>query len=380
MGDWLKRWLQRIAVVVVVAFLLTMSWTVYDGLEDSNGKADCAVLVSGPLGGDGKPTPEMRASLDRVANSLKAGDIRAILLAPSQSASGDAKSVIDAMSLYLGEQRIPRNMVLEDANGTTPEALGAEIAGYLTRTRQVSVLLVANYADIMRLKLALHRAGVTQVLTAHAGTVQAGDMPEIAGTAFFLWQNVFEQDVRPEAQKLVAQAKDVGQGLVSETPPAPPKPSSSASTVAPLAGGQTVNATGIGSFRIPQDWSQQIVYPIMDPVWAAPGAAGNFLFISKVNRAGSTSDVMWDMTSAFTAAHFAAGQTLDHGPFTTAAGLAGERMVVTLSKGSVTMDLAIYVFPGRGNAKVVLAAGCLASNATDSLPRFDSYAKTLQVW
>ncbi len=400
MDDWLKRWILRIVVVVLVAFLLTMAWIVFDGTRDFYRSADCAVVVGGTLGNDGKPLPDMEAPLNQLAGSLKAGQVHAVVLACSESASGDPKSIMDALSRYLVQQGAPSEMMMEDAQGTAPETLAADVAAYMTKGNRTSVLVVANYADITRLKLAFRRAGVTQVFTTHTGSFQVSDLLAIAGTAFFLWQNVFEKDVAPEAQKLVGNVQGDAQGLVSKTTQtgedsiknqgdvpgmsnAPPAAPSTAASVAPLADGQTVNATGIGSFQVPRDWSQQIIFPILDPVWAPPGTVGQLsalIGIIKVNQPGSLANAISEITSDIGSEGFTGVRTLSQAPFTTAAGQDGIRLMVTVSKDSKTIELVIYAFAGRGDAKVALYGGSLPANMATNLPLFDSCAETLRIW
>jgi len=399
MDDWLKHWILRIVVVVVVAFLLTMGWIVFDGTRDFYRTADCAVVLGGTLGSDGNPPADMDESLNHLAGSLKANEIHTVVLACSESASGDPKSIVDALSRYLAAAGVPSDMMLEDANATNPESLAADVAPYMTKENRTSVLVVANYADITRLKLAFHRAGIAQVFAAHTGSFQVNDLPSIAGTACFLWQNVFENDVTPEAKKLVANVQDDAQGVVSKTtqtgydsikspgqaaampndPPAAP----SGETVAPLADGQTVNSTGIGSFQVPRDWSEQIVPPILDTVWAPPGTVGHLssiVCLVKENHPGSLENAISEVTSELNSTGSTGVQAQSPAPFTTAEGREGLRMIATVTKDSKTIELVLYAFAGRGDAKIVFYGGCLPSNASTSIPLIDSCAKTLRIW
>ena len=54
-------------------------------------------------------------------------------------------------------------------------------------------------------------------------------------------------------------------------------------------------------------------------------------------------------------------------------------MVLTVSKGSEKLELVLYGFAGRGDAKVVIYGACLPANAANNLPLFDSCAKTLRI-
>jgi hypothetical protein len=63
-------------------------------------------------------------------------------------------------------------------------------------------------------------------------------------------------------------------------------------------------------------------------------------------------------------------------PFQTAAGLDGQRVVVTDTMGKLNLQQAFYFFDGGSNAKLVITASCLAADGATDAPLFDAALKT----
>ena len=48
--------------------------------------------------------------------------------------------------------------------------------------------------------------------------------------------------------------------------------------------------------------------------------------------------------------------------------------------GGKSLEMVVYVFPAKGDKKVIIAADCLASDAGTSVPVFDACARTVRPW
>ncbi len=67
-------------------------------------------------------------------------------------------------------------------------------------------MLVADYYDITRLKLALMHEGVKDVQSVHVGTVNKDDTGKILGSVFELYQYVGKVYLLPEAEEVKKEA------------------------------------------------------------------------------------------------------------------------------------------------------------------------------
>lgn len=215
MDEWVRRWVLRLVVVIVTAFVLTVGWLVFDGLNDSKGEAACTVVVGDSLGPDQQPSAGTQTSLNHVADLLKKGETRRVIVA-AQAPAGEVRTIEDSMIRYLSAQGAPIDTVMRDANGDTPETTAADVAAS-TNPDGASVLLVADYAQVTRYKLALREAGVGTVATWHSGTFNANDLPSLATTALVIWRTVLEKHVVPEAKTLVSETQSKTHEILSKT-------------------------------------------------------------------------------------------------------------------------------------------------------------------
>ena len=312
--------LLKILGCVLLVAVGALALMLYDGLTDSPGTANCVVVFASPGATDVQPGSSLAQQLDEAAQLYQSKTVTQIIVTGGDATPGsDGKAIIDAMSGYLTAHGVPASQVMADSNATTLDASAQDVADYLKQSGSRSIMIVAPYYEVSRNKLALEHAGVGDVMHRHAGALRAQDFVPAVQALRETGLRVARDDVEPQARKLAAQAQaqvqDVthsfssetsndatpratatpaapgasGSGSASDSPAAPPSPASPgapafAGDVTPLTGGQTVTATGIASLEIPMDWSQRVVFPILDPVWAPPGCRAAFQPASSSSR------------------------------------------------------------------------------------------------
>ena len=296
------RFLLKVLVVELIFVLAAAAWVVYDGMNDSHGSADCAVIFGETPTTGAEPDPVLQAQLDRAIELYREKVVSQVIVSSADaSQGGDGSKVLSTMTRYLLAHGLPASGVLSDSKGTSLDAAAVDVATYQQQSGIQNVMIVVPYYEIMRTKLALWRAGVRPVLQVHVGKPGLPDAVPAARAIGDAGVRVFEDDLKPAALKLIARAQGQGQAVsdkittasgAAQPSPAPDTntatapasaetdaPAAAASAAspapAPLPDGQEVTATGIATFDVPRSWSERIVPPILDPVWAAPDIAGS---------------------------------------------------------------------------------------------------------
>jgi hypothetical protein len=408
------KFLLQVVGFILVAGAAGMAWMIYDGLNDSLGTANCAVIFANPGATDIQPGSFLAQQMDEAIQLYQSKKVTQIVIASTDAPLGvNGAGIIGIMSQYLTARGVPGPQVLADQNPTSLDASAQDVAAYVKQGGQdLTIMVVAPYYEVTRDKLALGRAGIGQVLQQHVGTLREQDVLPAMETFGDAGVRVVQDDVEPEARKLAAQVQahvhGVSQSFSSDTsanagfPAAATgaaSPDSAASSdattswaaassdsvpaatdVPALTGGQTVMATGIASMDIPMDWSQRIVPPIMDPVWAAPGSPGQlsaFLMLIKVDHPGSMAEFPTEIESQMRG-RLGSLTPVEQGSFTTRSGAEGIRVVTTTSIRSLTADNIFYIFQAGPDKKVVLLGICQSQDAAGTIPTFDACAKTIR--
>ena len=165
-------WLWRAAIGTGIV-ALWLGWLAVDGAVDELARADVALVLGTTVYPTGKPSPWLRARLDRAASLYRAGWIPAILVSGGVGREGVAEA--EAMKSYLVETGIPAPAIATDNLGVNTWMSAKGAAQWLRLHRQRRVLVITTWFHIPRAKLALERHGVPEVYSAHARWLDVGD-------------------------------------------------------------------------------------------------------------------------------------------------------------------------------------------------------------
>ena len=174
-----------IVVVLYVVVTAVQVWQV--GRHDQTRRVD-AIVVLGAAQYDGRPSPQLRARLDRAVELFDAGWAPVIAVTGGRM-PGDRFSEADASRRYLEQQGVPPQAITgEDQGRSTWESLD-RLSDVLLAQGQRRVLLVSDGFHLLRVRLSASEAGFEAWTTASAdsarGTVTGlrRHLKEAAGVA-----------------------------------------------------------------------------------------------------------------------------------------------------------------------------------------------------
>ena len=167
------QWLLILAGVLGGIYLLATVYLVTSGLDDVFGRADIALVLDSRVEAEGKPTPRLRARLDRTVELYRAGYLNQII------ASGGTNGGVNeafVMRDYLIARGVPRGSIIVDSHGDTTYASARNAACILRERNGTGIFVVTQYFHVPRTRLALERCGVTPVFSAHAHWFELRDL------------------------------------------------------------------------------------------------------------------------------------------------------------------------------------------------------------
>ena len=205
------RLLMQLVALVVLAFVLTSIYVVYDGLNDQGDTADCAVVLGHALRTDGQPGPILQARLDRAVLLYRDKKVPLLIVSGGQEPGGVDEAA--GMASYLEVQGVPARAILEDHHGAHTAETARDVAAFMRARNLHSVIVVSHYYHITRTKLALRHEGIPTVGQAHVGTVVRDDIFNLARETAALWYYLFQDYLQPAAARASVEAKADAQVL-----------------------------------------------------------------------------------------------------------------------------------------------------------------------
>lgn len=190
----------KLAVLAAVVFLLTAIWILFDGLSDLGEKADVALVPGHAVLTDGVPGPVLKARLDRAIKLYNDGEFASIVVSGATRLNGYDEA--SAMSRYLQEHGVPASAIVEDHDGTHTQDSAANLAVIMKAEKLHSVMVVTDYYQITRTKLALRHEGVTEVQQAHVGRLEKKDAYMVGREVVALYDYLYHYYLMPEAKKI----------------------------------------------------------------------------------------------------------------------------------------------------------------------------------
>ena len=163
--------------IVALALLAAAVALVWDGLHDRIQKADVALVLGNKVELDGKPSARLKTRLDRALEIFKDGKATAIIVSGATGKEGFDEAQV--MADYLSARGVPPGKIIADSHGVTTEVSAINTAAILRSHGWSSALVVSQYFHIPRAKLALERAGVSEVYSAHAHIFELRDLYSI---------------------------------------------------------------------------------------------------------------------------------------------------------------------------------------------------------
>jgi len=189
--------------MAALGFVLTGVWIVHDGMRDDFDHADVALVPGYVEIQDATLSPALTARLDRAAALYTQGKFTYIIVSGVTPPNEDDEA--DAMAKYLQAHQVPASAIIQDHRGEKDE-LAANIARIMQDQKFHSVLLVADYDHLTRMKMTLKHAGIRETEQAHVGEWQRADGMDVLREDVAIYGDLYHWVVLPTAVKVNTQA------------------------------------------------------------------------------------------------------------------------------------------------------------------------------
>jgi hypothetical protein len=181
----------QLVVAAVFIFLCTAAWIVFDGLNDQGAKADVALVTGHAESAQGTSEPV----LDRVVQLYNQGEFPFVIVGGSTSPE------------YLESRGIPSSAIIAAQGRGTTQGNAREVAEFMKSHQFQSVMIVAVYYHVTRLKLALTHEGVAKIEKAHVGKLRKEDAFKIGREVVALYDYIGKIYLLPAAEKVQKEAQ-----------------------------------------------------------------------------------------------------------------------------------------------------------------------------
>ncbi len=153
-----RRALGVLTLGALLIYLLALLSVVQVSREDQR-RPVYAIVVLGAAHYNGRPSPVLRARLDH-AHALYAAGYATRIVVTGATARGDTVSEAVVGQRYLQSLGVPDDMIVALPAGHSTQASIADVADWLQRQGQASVLLVSDPFHMCRLRLEARGAGL----------------------------------------------------------------------------------------------------------------------------------------------------------------------------------------------------------------------------
>lgn len=207
----LTRFLGYVVVLAVSLFSLTAVWIIYDGIHDTNGRVDAAVVPGYGEIKDGTMVPSMQERLDAAAKLYHDGDVHSIIV--SGVTPDGARGEAEAMASYLKDKNVPSSAVIEVHRGDKADGAMHGVAEVASTQHFFSVVVIDTYYRIVHEKLVLTHEGVKYVGHIHTGDVKKEDVPDIIAEDVAIYKDLNEWYLLPFEKKAGEEGQALGEKL-----------------------------------------------------------------------------------------------------------------------------------------------------------------------
>lgn len=158
------------------------------GRWDDARPSDVCVVLGSTVGPDGRPSERLRARLDKAVELYRAGMFHDVIVSGGVGEEGFDEAAV--MKRYLVENGIPGDRVHADGRGLDTFKTARNARAEMAARGWGSALVVSQYFHVPRCRLALRRAGIGEVSSAHANYFELRDLystgREVFAYAYYL--------------------------------------------------------------------------------------------------------------------------------------------------------------------------------------------------
>lgn len=158
---------------VLVAYYLVSLWQVWSAGRSDQSRPVDAIVVMGAAQYDGRPSPQLAARLDEVAELWPQG-FAPVVIVTGGNQPGDRFTEAGASAAYLQERGVPAEaLVLEDSGSSTYDSL-ENVAAIAADRGIESVLIVTDPYHSLRSRLVAQELGLTAFVSSTDTSVVTG--------------------------------------------------------------------------------------------------------------------------------------------------------------------------------------------------------------
>jgi uncharacterized SAM-binding protein YcdF (DUF218 family) len=168
-------WGGGVAAAMLLMGSAAIAWA---GCQDDLRPADAAVILGNRVFPGKGPSPALAARLDEGLAVWRAHLVKALIVSGGVEAGGRLGGEGDearVMRAYLLAHGVPDAAIIADPFGDNTELTGRNTAAIFKARGWTSVIAVSQFYHVPRTRLALRRAGLTDVRGAHARYLTWGD-------------------------------------------------------------------------------------------------------------------------------------------------------------------------------------------------------------
>lgn len=164
----IARWCKRLVLLVLGWFVLHSAAVLYVGFNDDLGyPTDVGVVLGNQVLAKGKPSPRLKARLDRAASLYEGLRINKVLVSGGFDPNGFDEGA--EMAQYLRTQGVAQEDILVDHFGDNTFFTASNTRRVLAPYPELRTLtLISSTTHILRTQLAFQRCGFEEASHAHA--------------------------------------------------------------------------------------------------------------------------------------------------------------------------------------------------------------------
>jgi len=198
----LIRFVFQLVLVALFFAILSAVVMVFDGLNDRGDKAEAAVVTDARV-----PAKGASPLLDRAVEMHRSGEVNSIVVISSKWLGEGQEGGAAEMEKYLISHGVPAGDIIKSDRGGSMQETARAVAAIVVARKLDSIMIVADYYDVTRLKLALMHENVKNVLSVHVGTVTKDDLFKIINSVVALYEYVGKVYLLPEAEEVKKEAE-----------------------------------------------------------------------------------------------------------------------------------------------------------------------------
>lgn len=176
-----KLQLKHVKIIVLSLAAILLSWFILHtilvtlgGLIDNVQQADVAIVLGNEVNPDGTPSNRLKARLDKAVELYQSHQTENFIVSGGTGTEGFDEAQV--MKQYLVAQNIPEANIITDSQGINTDATAKNSAIIMQQKNWKSAIVVTQYFHIARTKLALRKANVSPIYSAHANYFELRDI------------------------------------------------------------------------------------------------------------------------------------------------------------------------------------------------------------